>query len=117
MVLVCLLTVFFFPLSLSPFSLFSLCYVGLGMTWGFSKKIGLLTCMKCLGLWFKGFGEGETVNSMHCHILLHVCGRRGGGGGKRGNIQLQSCQNMIKPKRKDCGASHLLKLISFARAN
>ena len=40
--------------------------------------------MECLGLWFKGFGEGETVNSMHCHILLHVCGRRGGGGGKRG---------------------------------
>lgn len=35
MVLVCLLTVFF--LSLSPFSLFSLCRVGLGMTWGFSK--------------------------------------------------------------------------------
>lgn len=42
---------------------------------------------------------------MHCHILLHVCDRRGGGGGMRGKIQLQSCQNMIKPKRKDCGAS------------
>ena len=27
-----------FSLSLSPFSLFSLCYVGLGMTWGFSRK-------------------------------------------------------------------------------
>ena len=81
MVLVCLLTVFSLSLSLSlsPFSLSSLCCVGLGMTWGF-QKIGLLTCMKCLGLWFKVFGEGGTVNSMPCHILLHVCGRRGGGG-------------------------------------
>lgn len=42
--------------------------------------------MKCRGLWFKGFGEGgNRVNSMHCHILLHVCGRRDGGGGEGEN--------------------------------
>lgn len=67
--------------------------------------------MKCLGLWFQGF-VGGTVNSMHCHILLHVCDRRGGGGGKGGKIQLQSCQNMIKPKRKDCGASPSTRPVS-----
>ena len=104
MVLVCLLTVFSFllSLSLSLLSLLSLTFLlvlcGVGDDLGFFQKIGLLTCMKCLGLWFKGFREGGTVSSMHCHILLHVCGAGGQGGG----IQLRSCQNMIKPKRKVC---------------
>lgn len=61
--------------------------------------------MKCLGLWFQGFGEGGP--SIQCiAIFYYICviGEvvEGGRGGK---IQLQSCQNMIKPKRKDCGAS------------
>lgn len=112
MVLVCLLTVFFSPLSLSlSFLTFLLVLCGVGDDLGAFQKFGLLTCMECLGLWFKGFwGRGDRVNSMHCHVLLHVCGRRGGAGGRGGKIQLQSCQNMIKPKHKDCGASHLLVL-------
>lgn len=83
MVLVCLLTVFFFSLSLSFLTFFSLCCVGLGMTWGFSKyrfaNVYEMPRTVVSGVW-----GGGAVNSMHCHILLHVCDRRGGGGGKRG---------------------------------
>lgn len=85
-------------LSLSPLSHFSPCAMWVWGWLGAFQKIGLLTCMHCLGLWLKGWGG--AVNSVRCHILLHVCGSRGGRGGE---IQLQSCQNMIKPKHKDCG--------------
>lgn len=69
MVLVCLLTVFFF--SLFPFSLFSLCCVGLGMTWGFSKNRFAIVC-EMPRLWFKGFGKGQQ--SIQCiAIFYYMC--------------------------------------------
>lgn len=96
--------------SFSPVSLFSLCCVGLGMTWGFADD-GLLICMKCLGLWLKGLGEGETASIRCIAIFYYMCAVgevvEGRGGGE---MQLQCCQNMIKPKHKGCGASHRLVL-------
>lgn len=78
MVLVCLLTVIFF--SFSSFSLFSLCCVGLGMTWGFSENrfanVSAMPRTVVEGVW----GRVGAVNSVRCHILLHVCGSRGGRG-------------------------------------
>lgn len=74
MVLVCLLTVFFLSsLSLS-FLTFLLVLCGVGDDLGFFQKIGLLTCVECLGLWFKGFREGGA-ESIHCIAMFYyMCG-------------------------------------------
>lgn len=67
--------------SFSSFSLFSLCCVGLGMTWGFSENRFANVYAMPWTVVEGGPGRG-AVNSVRCHFLLHVWGSRGGRGGK-----------------------------------
>lgn len=68
------------------------------MTWGFPEN-RFANVYALPWTVVEGMGGGQSIQCVAIFYYMCVVAEVGEGG----EIQLQSCQNMIKPKHKDCG--------------
>lgn len=94
-------------LSLSPLSHFSPCAVWVWGWLGAFQKIGLLTCMHCLGLWLKGWG-GQSIQCVAIFYYMCVVAEVGEGG----KYNCKAAKIWLNRSIKTAVASHLLILSS-----